>query len=92
EFSAVHLAGIGPDMLTPLLDASRAAGLSAFGGISAVALAGDPAAVGRTAGLAARERGLVVCDDGGLAAAADIAAYRVAVEAAREAYVDASSG
>ena len=89
EFSAVHLAGIGPDMLVPSLDAARAAGLSAFGGVAAVALAGDPAAAGRSAGLAARAHGLVVCDDGGLATAADIAAYRVAVEAAREAFAGA---
>ena len=89
EFSAVHLAGIGPDMLIASLDATSAAGLAAFGGIAAVALAHDSVAVGRAAGLAARERGLIVCDDGGLATAAEIAAYRVAVEAAREAYADA---
>jgi hypothetical protein len=91
EFSSVHLAGIGRDMLAPSLDAVRAAGLAAFGGIAAVALAVDPAGIGRSAGLAARDRGLVVCDDGALATAAEIAAYRVAVEAARAAYADADS-
>jgi hypothetical protein len=85
-FSALHLAGIAPDALESSIDAARASGLVPLGGIVASALGDDPIGVGEAAGRAARSRGLLVCDDGGLAHAADIAAYRVAITAARAAY------
>jgi hypothetical protein len=85
-FSAVHLAGISSGALTTSIDAARGAGLSAMGGVSAAALASDPVAVGRSAGNEARIRGLLVCDDGGLATSAEIAAYRLAIASAREGF------
>jgi hypothetical protein len=92
-FSAVHLAGIASGALGTAIDAARAAGLSAMGGVSAAELAGDPLAVGRSVGNEARLRGLMVCDDGGLTTAAEIAAYRLAIAAAREGFsAGASAG
>ncbi len=91
-FSALHLAGIAPDALDTSIDAARASGLVALGGIVAGALAGDPTALGEAAGRAARSRGLIVCDDGGIASADDIALYQVAIAAARSAYAASPPG
>jgi hypothetical protein len=91
-FSAVHLAGIASRALGASIDAARAAGLSAMGGVSAAELADDPVAIGRFAGNEARVRGLMVCDDGGLTTAAEIGAYRLAISAAREGFSAGASG
>ncbi len=85
-FSAVHLAGL-PATRSRHQSMRRAMPDSHPSGVSpppslatilrrSVGMPGDRHA----------DRGLVVCDDGGLASAADIAAYRVAVETAREAF------
>jgi hypothetical protein len=85
-FSAVHLAGIVPEALATSVDAARGSGLRAMGGVAAATLGEDPVAIGRSAGRHAADRGLLVCDDGGLTTAAEIVAYRLAIAAAREAF------
>jgi hypothetical protein len=90
-FSAVHLAGIAPGALEVSLGAAHSAGLVAFGGVITAALAQDSADAGRLAGGQAHARGLLVCDDGGLTSAADLAGYRVAIEAAREVFGQGSA-
>jgi len=91
-FSALHLAGITPESLGASIDAAHAAGLAALGGVVAVSLGDDPEVAGRRAGREARQRRLLVCDDGGLATAEDVAAYKRALKAARTAYSEEGSG
>jgi hypothetical protein len=90
-FSAVHLAGIAPAALEGSIDSAHASGLVALGGIPAAALGADPATVGRRAGSQVHQRGLLVCDDGGLATPVEMDAYQVAIAAAREAYASQST-
>jgi hypothetical protein len=90
-FSAVHIAGITDGALEVTIGAVRASGMVALGGIAAGALGDDPHSIGRSAGSLARAGGLLVCDDGGLATAADIAEYALAIEEAREAYANGIS-
>ena len=90
-YSAIHLAGIASDALAASIDAASASGLVAIGGVAGAALGDDPATAGSAAGLLARERGLLVCDDGGIATPDDLTGYSLAVEAAREAYAQEPS-
>ena len=89
-FSAVHIAGIAPNDLGASIDAARASGMVALGGLVAASLSADPAAAGRLAGREAFARGLVVCDDGGLATPDDVADYGGAMRAARAAFTESS--
>lgn|GEM_PF-740531 len=84
---AVHPGGLGAEAFERVFREARRAGMAVFGGISGGALReGGPAAVravGVSASLLAREGGLLVCDDGGIASAKDLGALESALQAAR---------
>ncbi|NTW29146.1 MAG: hypothetical protein HGA39_07270 [Coriobacteriia bacterium] len=87
-FSGVHLAGLGGDDLEASLEAAGRHGLMALGGIEVAALRREGAArIGTRSGTFALDGGLMVCDDGGFNDAEEVADYVVAVDAARQAYV-----
>lgn len=85
-FSAVHLAGLAEQPFAASFAAARAAGLVALGGIEAAALATGARRLGSHAGAVALTGGLLVCDDGGITTAEDVAAFASALEVAREVY------
>ena len=85
-FSAVHLAGLSERPFAVSFAAAREAGLIVLGGIEAAALTSGARRIGAPAGALARSGGLLVCDDGGITSADEVAALAGALEAAREAY------
>ena len=90
-FSAVHLAGLAERPFAVSFAAAREAGLVVLGGIEAAALTSGARRIGSPAGALARSGGLLVCDDGGITSAEEVAALAGALEAAREAH-DAGDG
>lgn len=86
HFSAVHLGGLGPDAFAASLSAARGVGLAVAGGIEAATLLEGARHAGERVGRAAASGGLIVCDDGGLTRAEEVAAYATALDAARAAY------
>jgi len=90
-FSAVHLAGLAERPFAVSFAAAREAGLAVLGGIEAAALTSGARRVGSPVGVLARSGGLLVCDDGGITSAEEVAALAGALEAAREAH-DAGEG
>ena len=91
-FSAVHVAGMGGAGVTASVRAARAAGLVAIGGVVAAGIGDDPVSAGDFAGRLACEEGVLVCDDGGLVTPEDLAAYGIAVDAARDAFTQRGAG
>jgi hypothetical protein len=87
-FSAVHLAGIPADGVSVAVAAARDAGMAAIGGIAAATVVDEPVAGGRRAAELAVGSGLLVCDDGGLVTGQDLAAFGLAIQAAREAFAE----
>jgi hypothetical protein len=86
-FSAVHLAGLGPDALVAAASSARAAGLTVLGGITVAELATGPREAGERAASTANSLGrVIVCDDGGITTAEEIPALGAALGAAREAF------
>jgi hypothetical protein len=85
-FSAVHAGGLADEPLLAEVRAARASGLQVIGGITSAWLADDPVERGTHAGQLARKHGLIVCDDGGLTTPDELAAYALALDAARLAY------
>jgi uroporphyrinogen decarboxylase len=91
-FSAVHLAGLATEPFAASYAAARSAGLVVLGGVEAAALMSGARRLGAHAGSLALSGGMLVCDDGGITAAEEVAAYASALEAARDAYAAGSSG
>jgi len=91
-YSAVHLAGLSTTEVLASVRSARSAGLVAMGGIVAAGIEADPVSAGAFAGRLASKEGVLVCDDGGLATPADMAAFGVAVGAARDAYAESQAG
>jgi hypothetical protein len=85
-FSGVHVAGVSEDGFVASMVAAHAAKLVVLGGIEAASLLRGARHHGAQAGSLARAGGLLVCDDGGLTGAEEVAAYASALDAAREAY------
>jgi len=86
-FTAVHLAGLGAPAFSANATAARHAGLVVLGSISAAALPQDAAAQGeRAAALALSLGAVIVCDDGGITTAEQVAGLERALERAREAF------
>ena len=83
-FSAVHLAGLAEQPFAVSFVAARDAGLVVLGGIEAAALTTGAQRLGSHAGALARSGGLLVCDDGGITSAEEVAALASAIGAARE--------
>ena len=83
-FSAVHVAVPGEEAIERAVLAARDAGLIPVGGIEAGALLASGASrAGMRAGALAANGALVVCDDGGMTSAEELAAYTTALRAAR---------
>jgi hypothetical protein len=83
-FSAVHVAAGGAGQSAAGFQAARAAGLVPMGGISARALFAEGArATGAGAAQLATGGPTVICDDGGMTSAEELAAYSSALDAAR---------
>jgi Uroporphyrinogen decarboxylase (URO-D) len=91
-FSAVHLAGLSPVAFLASYTAARLAGLVVVGGVESAALMSGARRLGAHAGSVALSGGMLVCDDGGITSAEEVAAYASALDAAREAYAAGSSG
>jgi hypothetical protein len=91
-FAAVHLAGLPADPFAGAFAAARSAGLVVLGGIESVALRMGARRLGDDAGELALTGGLLVCDDGGITDAEEVAAYASALEAARGRYAQGSTG
>jgi len=84
-YSAVHVATAGERSTASAFHAARASGLVPMGGIEARALFTDGArSAGMSAALVASGGGAVVCDDGGMTSAEELAAYSSAIDAARK--------
>ena len=90
-FSAVHLAGLAENPFAVSFAAAREVGLVVLGGVEAAALMSGARRIGAPAGALARSGGLLVCDDGGITSAEEVAALAGALEAAHEAF-DAGEG
>lgn len=83
-FSGVHVALGDARQTAAAFQAARAVGLVPMGGISTRALFGDGArATGSSAAQLAAGGPAVVCDDGGMTSAEELAAYSSALDAAR---------
>lgn len=91
-FSAVHLAGLASEPFAASYAAARSAGLVVLGGIESAALASGARRLGAQAGSIALSGGVLVCDDGGITSAEEVAAYASALEAARETYIAGFAG
>ena len=85
-YSGVHTGSLGGDALAATMVAASSAGLTVLGGIEATQLPAGANRLGANAGRMALAGGLIICDDGGLTTADEVAAYATAVDAAREAY------
>jgi hypothetical protein len=85
-FSAVHLGGLGGDPFSSAYTVARSSGLVVLGGIEAARLLEGARHAGVRAGSMALAGGMIVCDDGGLTTAEEVAAYATAVDAGREAF------
>jgi len=83
-FDGMHFGSPGAASLDALFSAARSAGLTPMGGIEARALMRDGGRlVGEVAAQVAFGGPAIVCDDGGMTTAEDVAAYGVALETAR---------
>lgn len=83
-FSAVHVAVPGQDAIERAVIAAHDAGLIPVGGIEAGALLASSASrAGMRAGALGAHGALIVCDDGGMTSAEELAAYTTALRAAR---------
>lgn len=83
-YCAVHVAARGTESTTRSFTAARAAGLTPMGGIEARRVMTVGATdTGRFAGDLAAHGPAVLCDDGGLSTAEELAAYTTALDAAR---------
>lgn len=87
-FSAVHLAPGDEAAFRVSAMAAHDAGLVVLGGIEAAALSGRARALGAEAGVLARTGGRIICDDGGITAAAEVIALGASLDAARAAHAD----
>ena len=85
-FAGVHLAGLAEDAVAISFATAREEGLVVLGGIESATLLSGARRLGVHAGLLARTGGLLVCDDGGITSAEEVAALAGALEAARDAY------
>jgi hypothetical protein len=90
-FSAVHVAGLSPEAFVASYGSARSAGMSVLGGIEAASLMHGARRLGEHAADVALAGGLLVCDDGGITSAEEVAAFATAIDAARSAY-DAGRG
>jgi hypothetical protein len=84
--SAVHLAGLSSESIESSARAARAAGMAVLGGIEATALSRGARRLGEHAAAMALEGGMLICDDGGITSAEEVAALATAIEAARSAF------
>jgi len=85
-FSAVHVAVPGTGSIERSVKAARDARLVPVGGIEAAALLASGATrAGMHAGGLAAGGAFVICDDGGISSAEELAAYTTALQAARAA-------
>ena len=91
-FAAVHLAGLSVGPFVASHAVARGTGLVVLGGVEAAALGTGARRLGAQAGSLALAGGMLVCDDGGITSADEVAAYASALDAARETYAAASSG
>ncbi|HEY5540670.1 MAG TPA: uroporphyrinogen decarboxylase family protein [Coriobacteriia bacterium] len=91
-FSAVHLAGLASGPFSASYAAARTAGLVVLGGVEVTALMSGARRLGAYAGSLALSGGMLVCDDGGITSAEEVAAYATALEAARGTYAAGSPG
>jgi hypothetical protein len=85
-FAAVHLAGLSPGPLATSHIAARSADLVVLGGLESAALGSGARRLGAHAASLALSGGMLVCDDGGMTSAEEVAAYASALESARETY------
>ena len=85
-FAGVHLAGLTADALVASHAAARSEGLVVLGGIDAMSLLHGPRHLGAQAARLALAGGMLVCDDGGITSAQEIAALSSALDAARDVY------
>jgi hypothetical protein len=85
-FCGVHSGSLGGDVLAATMVAARSVGLTVLGGVEAAQLPAGANRLGANAGRMALAGGLIICDDGGLTTAEEVAAYATALDAAREAY------
>jgi len=84
-FAAVHIAAGEPGQTAAAFRATRAAGLVPMGGIAARALFAEGArATGAGAAQFAAGGPAVICDDGGMTSAEELAAFSSALDAARK--------
>jgi uroporphyrinogen decarboxylase len=90
-FSAAHLAGLSGAAFVTSHAVARSVGLVVLGGVEVAALGLGARRLGAHAGLIALSVGMLVCDDGGIASAEEVAAYASALDAARETYAIGSS-
>jgi hypothetical protein len=91
-FSAVHLAGLSAEGVVASYTAARSARLSVLGGIEASALMRGARHLGERAAALALAGGMLVCDDGGITSAEEVAAFATALDAARAAFAAGSDG
>jgi hypothetical protein len=85
-YSAVHVGGLRHDALAATWRAARGIGMVTIGGVEAAALTEGAEKSGVLSGQMALAGSLLICDDGGITTADDIASYAAAVEAARREY------
>lgn len=91
-FSGVHLASLGPGPFVASYAAARSAGLAVMGGIETMALGSGPRRVGSRAADVALSCGMLICDDGGITSAEELAAYASALDSARETFAAGGVG
>jgi hypothetical protein len=82
-FAAVHVGGTTAPAFEAELMAARSLGLAVLGGIEGATVGEAARSAGEHAGRLASGGGLLVCDDGGITSAEDVAAFAVALEIAR---------
>lgn len=85
-FAAVHLAGLSTGPLATSYAAARSTDLVVLGGLESSELAAGARKLGEHAASLALTGGMLVCDDGGITSAEEIAAYASALDSARESY------
>lgn len=85
-YSAVHVGGLRHDAFAATWRAARGVGMATMGGVEAASLSEDAEKSGELSGQMALAGQLLVCDDGGITTADDVAAFSAALEAARREY------
>lgn len=85
-FDAAHIGSTGHASFEAVFAAARSAGLVALGGIAGATVLAGARSAGEAAGEVALGGGLIVCDDGGIVVAEELAAFSSALAAARRTY------